>query len=188
MIVFTAQKNKTLYLKCLIILLILCNIGVGLASTEESARKYENETFSLLLPSGYYVDEPSPEDDIYMINIYNDILDKNATTITWEVPGTFPGSVSDFVLLFTAKEIEEYETNNVFYNVLEIDSTYTVDKYPAYTTVSVYEEGNDTIMQSRTGLIIPNKCDMMIIQRINTKKSFTEVQTLSRIIDSMKIK
>ena len=78
MIVFTAKKNKTFYLMCLIVLIILCNIGVGLASTEESNRKYENKTFSLLLPSGYYVDEPSPEDDIHMINIYNDILDKKA--------------------------------------------------------------------------------------------------------------
>lgn len=43
-------------------------------------------------------------------------------------------------------------------------------------------------VQSRTGLILPNKLDLMIVQRANTKKSIDEVKLMTDIINSIRIK
>lgn len=43
-------------------------------------------------------------------------------------------------------------------------------------------------VQSRTGLILPNKLDLMIVQRANTKNSIDEVKLMTDIINSIRIK
>lgn len=149
---------------------------------------YECEQFSLLYPASSYIHEDIAQSGFKVLYIGTDSLDDDMTTITWESPGTFPSNVNDFVTLFTYKESEDFEKRGVFYDIMTIDSTYTIDGYPTYSIVSIFTEGPDTVIQSRTGLIIPNKLDMMIIQRANTKKSLDEVQKMKALIKSIKIK
>ncbi len=149
---------------------------------------YETDLFSISYPSGYYINEVSPKENSHILFIGTDSLDRDMTTIIWNAPNTFPNTVKEFTTLFTYKEMEEYKKNQSFYEVMNIDSTYTIDQHPTYSTTSVFTEGSDTIIQSRTGMIIPQKCDMMVIQRVNTKKSINEVQLLASIINSIKIK
>ena len=69
-----------------------------------------------------------------------------------------------------------------------MDSTFTIDGFPTYSINSIYTEGTDTIIQSRTGLVLLNKLDLMIVQRANTKKSADEVKLMTEIINSIRIK
>jgi hypothetical protein len=71
---------------------------------------------------------------------------------------------------------------------MTVDSTFTIDGYPTYSISSIFTEGSDTIIQSRTGIIIPDKLNMMIVQKANTKQSMDEVQKMTDIIQSIKIK
>ena len=150
--------------------------------------KYESALFFLTYPKGYYIKDKGADGHLHTLLIGKDSLDKDITTIMWEIPNTFPGSLEDFVTIFVSEEMKECEKSNTFYDVMKIDSTYTIDGYPTYSITSIFSEGKDSIIQSRTGLIIPQKCDMMIIQRANTKKSVDDVQKMSEIIQSIKIK
>ena len=69
-----------------------------------------------------------------------------------------------------------------------MDSTFTIDGFPTYSINSIYTEGTDTIIQSRTGLVLPNKLDLMIVQRANTKKTMDEVKLMTGILKSIRIK
>ncbi len=150
---------------------------------------YDCELFSLSYPQGFFIKEDdSSNNNFHVLQIAKDSLDNCTTTIMWEMPNTFPSTVNDFITLFTSKEIEEYEQSGTFYDVMKIDSTYTISGYPTYSISSIFAEGGDTIIQSRTGLIIPGKCDMMIIQRGSTKMVEEEVRAYSDIIESIKIK
>ena len=71
---------------------------------------------------------------------------------------------------------------------MSMDSTYTINGYPTYSISSIFTKGNDTIIQSRTGLIIPDKIDMIIVQRAKTSESKDEVQKIADIFQSIKIK
>ena len=63
-----------------------------------------------------------------------------------------------------------------------MNSTFVIDGYPTYSISSIFTENGDTIIQSRTGIVCPNKFDMMIVQRANTKKSTEDTKTMSEII------
>ena len=106
----------------------------------------------------------------------------------WETSNIFPGSAEQFVGVITAEEIEDYESSHSFYDVLEIDSTFVIDGFPTYSISSIFTEDGDTIIQSRTGIVCPNKFDMMIIQRANTSKSEEELQPMFGIISSIRFK
>lgn len=67
-------------------------------------------------------------------------------------------------------------------------STFTIDGFPTYSINSIYTEGTDTIIQSRTGLVLLNKLDLMIVQRASSKKSMDEVKLMTEIINSIRIK
>ena len=69
-----------------------------------------------------------------------------------------------------------------------MDSTFTIDGFPTYSINSIYTEGTDTIIQSRTGLVLLNKLDLMIVQRVSSKKSMDEVKLMTEIINSIRIK
>ena len=69
-----------------------------------------------------------------------------------------------------------------------MDSTFTIDGFPTYSINSIYTEGTDTIIQSRTGLVLLNKLDLMIVQRVSSKKSMDEVKVMTEIINSIRIK
>ena len=184
------KKGNFLFLICLFFVFVSCNNEKKQINSEETSNQqmYENSIFSLLIPDGYIYDESLEANGVNKLCIYRDSLEDFRTTIIWEVPGSFPKRVSDFVYLFTAKEIEEYESKKIFYDVMQVDSTYTIDNTPTYTTVSIFQEGNDTIIQSRTGMIIPNKFDMMILQRVNTKQSSKDVEIQSHILQTIKLK
>jgi hypothetical protein len=124
----------------------------------------------------------------HTLMIGKDGLDEDMTTIQWESPNTFPGTVKDFVTIFVYKEIYDYEQSNTFYEVMAEDSTYKIDGHPTHSIMSVFTEGADTIIQSRIGLIIPQKCDMMIVQRVNSKKPEDEVKAMGEIVNSIKFK
>lgn len=69
-----------------------------------------------------------------------------------------------------------------------MDSTFTIDGFPTYSINSIYTEGTDTIIQSRTGLVLLNKLDLMIVQRASSKNSMDEVKLKTEIINSIRIK
>ena len=69
-----------------------------------------------------------------------------------------------------------------------MDSTFTIDGFSPYSIPSIYTEGTDTIIQSRTGLVLLNKLDLMIVQRASSKKSMDEVKLMTEIINSIRIK
>ena len=151
-------------------------------------KTYESEAFSLSYPNTFFIKEELAQTGLQRIYIYADSIDNDITTILWEVPGTFPSNSRDFVTIFASKEIDDYEVKNEFYDIMEMDSTFTIDGYPTYSISSIYKEGKDTIIQSRTGLILPNKLDLMIVQRANTKKSMDEAKLMAEIINSIRIK
>ena len=152
------------------------------------SKTYECEQFSISYPNGYYAKEEVDDSGWGRLFIGRDSLDNDVTSVFWESPGSFPSNERDFVTLFVSKEIEEYKKDGMFYDVMTVDSTFTIDGYPTYSISSIFTEGSDTIIQSRTGLIIPDKLNMMIVQRANTKKPMDEVKAMSEIIQSIKIK
>ena len=175
-----------------IVALCACNNkgNVNVVEKQQPQRGlYECELFSVSYPNGYYAKEDrAANSNFHTLLIGKDSLDEDKTTIMWEMPNTFPGTVKEFITFLVSKEIEDYEKSNTFYDVMLVDSTYTIDGYPTYSITSIYKEDEDSVIQSRTGLIIPDKCVMMIIQRANTKKSMDEVHAMTDIIQSIKIK
>lgn len=187
------MRIKTIWCLFLVaIVVIACNNKRNINAVEKQrpqSKTYECDLFSVAYPNNYYAKEDGPvEGNLHTLLIGKDSLDEDITTIMWEMPNTFPSTVKDFITLFTSKEIEEYEQSDTFYDVMEIDSTYTISGYPTFSISSIFAEGEDSIIQSRTGLIIPGRCDMMIIQRANVKKPKDEVKAMSEIIQSIKIK
>lgn len=157
--------------------------------TKDSAKIFENELFSLSYPTNYSLKTVSTESDFSIIQIENNHLSGDCMMrITWEAPNTFPAGVKEFVYVFTHNEIQEFKESKTFYNIIEEDSTYTIDNHPTYTITSVFAENTDTIIQSRIGLIIPGKCDVMIVQQANTKITQEQVGTLADILKTMKFK
>ena len=189
-------KRFYLVMAALTLFLVSCNhSGKTSQSTDNTSKgvnaqskTYECDLFSLSYPNGYYAKEEIEDSGSGNLYIGKDSADEDMTSIIWQSPGTFPSNVKDFVTFITYKEIEDYKASNTFYDVMLVDSTYTIDGYPTYTISSIFTEGNDTVIQSRTGLIIPDKLNMMIIQRANTKKPMDEVKAMSEIIQSIKIK
>jgi hypothetical protein len=152
------------------------------------SKTFECEQFSVSYPNGYYAKEEIDDSGSGSLYIGRDSTNEDMTSITWQSPGTFPSNEHDFVTLFVSKEIEEYKKDGMFYDVMTVDSTFTIDGYPTYSISSIFTEGSDTIIQSRTGIIIPDKLNMMIVQKANTKQSMDEVQKMTDIIQSIKIK
>ena len=183
--------KRILYLALFTMALCSCKNKEGKIedSKDPSEQRYECGLFTLDYPNGYYIEEDNtPSSNFHVLSIGKDSLNKENTVIMWESPGSFPSNERDFVTIFASNEIDDYKKSNTFYDIMELDSTFTIDGYPTYSIVSIFEEGEDTIIQSRTGLIIPNKLDMMIVQKVNTKKSEDEVEAISGIIESIKIK
>jgi hypothetical protein len=189
-------KRFYLVMAALTLFLVSCNhSGKTSQSTDNTSKgvnaqskTYECDLFSLSYPNGYYAKEEIDDSGSGNLYIGKDSADEDMTSIIWQSPGTFPSNVKDFVTFITYKEIEDYKASNTFYDVMLVDSTYTIDGYPTYTISSIFTEGNDTIIQSRTGLIIPDRFNMMIIQRAKSNMSKDEVEKITDIIQSIKIK
>ena len=190
------SKIGYLVIVALTLFLVSCNYSGNHSQSTDSTgevsnaqfKTFECEQFSLSYPTGYYVRDETDDTGLSSLYIYRDSNDVDVTSITWEAPGTFPGNVKKFVSLITYKEIEDYKASDTFYDVMSMDSTYTINGYPTYSISSIFTEGNDTIIQSRTGLIIPDKLDMIIVQRVKTTESKDEVQKIADIFQSIKIK
>lgn len=190
------SNNGFLVLTVLAMFLVSCNhsgkSSQGTDTTSEvvnaQSKTFECEQFSVSYPNGYYAKEEIDDSGSGSLYIGKDSLDEDMTSIIWQSPGTFPSNEHDFVTLFVSKEIEEYKKDGMFYDVMTVDSTFTIDGYPTYSISSIFTEGSDTIIQSRTGLIIPDKLNMMIVQRAKSNMSKEEVQKMTDIIQSMKIK
>ena len=189
-------KRFDLVMAALTLFLVSCNhSGKTSQSTDNTSKgvnaqskTYECEHFSVAYPNEYYAKVGTDDTGSGKLFIGRDSTDIDMTSITWISPGTFSGNVKDFVTFATYKEMEDYEASNTFYDVMLVDSTYTIDGYPTYTISSIFTEGNDTIIQSRTGLIIPDRLNMMIIQRAKSNMSKDEVEKITDIIQSIKIK
>lgn len=151
-------------------------------------KTYESEAFSLSYPNTFFIKEELAQTGLQKIYICADSTDNDMTTILWESPGTFPSDSRDFVTIFISKEIDNFKDKNEFYDIMGMDSTFTINGFPTISINSIYTEGTDTIIQSRTGLVLPNKLDLMIVQRANTKKSADEVKLMTEIVNSIRIK
>lgn len=149
-------------------------------------KTYICEDFTVSYPADYFLREGHQEDGPSRLIFSKDSLDKNTVTILWESPGKFPGNESQFVYLFTYKEMEAYKKSNTFYDIMKIDSIYLINGFPTYTITSVYEEGVDTIIQTRSGVVFPNQLDMMVIERMNSKMSKADVKVMDDILGSIK--
>lgn len=190
------RKREFLVITALIMFLVSCNHSGNTSQDNNTTNEvvnaqyktFECKLFSVSYPNGYYAKEEIDDSGSGSLYIGKDSADEDMTSIIWQSPGTFPSNVKDFVTLFTYKEMEDYKASNTFYDVILIDSTFTIDGYPTYTISSIFTEENDTIIQSRTGLIIPDKLNMIIIQRAEPNMSKEDVQKMTDIIQSMKIK
>lgn len=151
-------------------------------------KTYESEAFSLSYPNTFFIKEELAQTGLQKIYICADSTDNDMTTILWESPGTFPSDSRDFVTIFISKEIDNFKDKNEFYDIMGMDSTFTINGFPTISINSIYTEGTDTIIQSRTGLVLPNKLDLMIVQRASSKKSMDEVKLMTEIINSIRIK
>ena len=188
--------------KCIILAIVTIALAFGACTNKEKVNVdnvskesaspdcpiYECDQFSVSAPAGYYMKMSTIRVGLNTLTIGADSLDDDVTSITWESPGTFPSDVRDFVTIFAYKEIEEFKQSDTFYDIMKEDSTYTIDGYPTYSIVSIFAEGEDTIIQGRTGLIIPDKFDMMITQRANTKSPMSKVEKDAEIMNSIRIK
>ena len=149
---------------------------------------YESEAFSLSYPNIFFIKEVLAQTGLQKIYICADSTDNDMTTILWESPGTFPSDSRDFVTIFISKEIDNFKDKNEFYDIMGMDSTFTINGFPTISINSIYTEGTDTIIQSRTGLVLLNKLDLMIVQRASSEKSMDEVKLMTEIINSIRIK
>lgn len=180
----------------LTLMIVSCGESIKMQKRDTSAKeivdnrndKYDCEAFSLSYPISFFVKEELEPTGLQKIYICADSTYNDITTILWESPGTFPSDSRDFVTIFASKEIDNYKRKNEFYDIMGMDSTFTIDGFPTYSINSIYTEGTDTIIQSRTGLVLPNKLDLMIVQKANTKKSMDEVKLMAEIINSIRIK
>ena len=167
------RKRVFLVMSALTVFLVSCNHSGNTSQSTDTTREFVNaqsktfecEQFSVSYPNGYYAKEEIDDSGSGSLYIGKDSADEDMTSIIWQSPGTFPSNEHDFVTLFVSKEIEEYKKDGMFYDVMTDDSTFTIDGYPTYSISSIFTEGSDTIIQSRTGLIIPDKLNMMIVQR-----------------------
>ena len=190
------SKIGYLVMTVLTIMFVGCNQGGKSSQSPDNEKEvvntqvktFECKQFAVAYPNSYYAQEEIDDSGSGRLYIGRDSTDVDMTSITWQSPGTFPGSVKDFVTFITYKEIEDYQASNTFYDVMDVDSTYTIDGYPTYSISSIFTEGNDTIIQSRTGLIIPNRLNMIIVQKAKSNMSKDEVQKITDIIQSIKIK
>lgn len=192
------MANKILFIGyvSLMLMAVSCGKSSKVKESDSNAKEivdshhktYENEALSLSYPISFFVKEELAPTGLQRIYICADSTDNDITTILWESPGTFPSDSRDFVTIFASKEIDNYKEKNEFYDIIGMDSTFTIDGFPTYSINSIYTEGTDTIIQSRTGLILPNKLDLMIVQRANTKNSIDEVKLMTDIINSIRIK
>lgn len=192
------MANKILFIGYVSLMLMAVSCGNSCKGKESDSKAkeivdshhktYESEAFSLSYPISFFVKEELAPTGLQRIYICADSTDNDMTTILWESPGTFPSDSHDFVTIFASKEIDNYKEKNEFYDIMGMDSTFTIDGFPTYSINSIYTEGTDTIIQSRTGLILPNKLDLMIVQKANTKKPMDEVKLMTEIINSIRIK
>lgn len=192
------MANKILFIGYVSLMLMAVSCGKSSKGKESDSnakeivdshhKTYENEALSLSYPISFFVKEELAPTGLQRIYICADSTDNDITTILWESPGTFPSDSRDFVTIFASKEIDNYKEKNEFYDIMGMDSTFTIDGFPSYSINSIYTEGTDTIIQSRTGLVLPNKLDLMIVQKANTKKSMDEVKLMAEIINSIRIK
>lgn len=132
-------------------------------------KTYECEQFSISYPNGYYAKQEIDDTGSGSLFIGRDSLDDDMTYVFWKSSSSFSSNARDVVTIFASQEIDDFKEKDVFYDIMEMDSTFTIDGYPTYSISSIYTEGEDTIIQSRTGLILPQKLDLMIVQRANTK-------------------
>lgn len=192
------MANKILFIGYVALMLMTVSCGKSGKGKESDSnakeivdshqKTYESEAFSLSYPNTFFIKEELAQTGLQRIYICADSTDNDITTILWESPGTFPSDSRDFVTIFASKEIDNYKEKNEFYDIMGMDSTFTIDGFPTYSINSIYTEGTDTIIQSRTGLVLPNKLDLMIVQRANTKKPMDEVKIMTEIINSIRIK
>jgi hypothetical protein len=190
------MANKILFIGYVSLMLMAVSCGKKGKESDSNAKEivgshhktYESEAFSLSYPNTFFVKEELAQTGLQKIYICADSTDNDLTTILWEAPGTFPSNARDFVTIFASQEIDDFKKKGVFYDIMGMDSTFTIGGYPTYSINSIYTEGEDTIIQSRTGLILPNILDLMIVQRANTKKSMDEVILMTEILNSIRIK
>ena len=192
------MANKILFIGYVSLMLMVVSCGKSGKGKESDSnakeivdshhKTYESEAFSLSYPISFFVKEELVPTGLQRLYICADSTDNDITTILWESPGTFPSDSRDFVTTFASEEIDNYKEKNEFYDIMEMDSTFTIDGFPSYSIISIYTEGTDTIIQSRTGLVLPNKLDLMIVQKANTKKSIDEVKLMTEFINSIRIK
>lgn len=122
-------------------LLVSCNQSGKTSQSTDTTKEfgntqsntYECEQFSISYPNGYYAKEEVDDPGSRRLLIGRDSIDEDMTSIFWESPGSFPSNERDFVTLFVSKEIEDYKKDGVFYDVMTVDSTYTIDGYSTYS-------------------------------------------------------
>lgn len=186
------MKMKKTWLPFLVtIVVIACNNkgnGNAVYDQQPKYKTYECEQFSVSYPCDYYFKQEAYNTGVKLLRFGKDSLFEEMTEVLWEAPGYYPGTVKEFVSLFVYKELKEHEKAGKFYHVLLSDSIIKVDGRPSYSISSMFSEKGDTILISRTGLIIPNMMDMMITQRVKIKSPREEILPLLDILDAIRIK
>jgi hypothetical protein len=82
----------------------------------------------------------------------------------------------------------EYDSLGLFYEIMPIDSTYTIDNNKTYSVVSVFEHEEDTIIQSKCLLSVPNKTDIIITELLKNNGDISDAEVLGEILQSIKFK
>lgn len=154
----------------------------------EQSKSFDCDLFLVTMPDGYLFHEELKGDNLHELIIEKGSLNPNKTYIKWSTSNLFPGTAEQLVTLITSKEIETFEKNKSFYDVMNTDSAYVIDGFPTYSISSIYTEDEDTIIQSRTGMVVPDRFYMLIEQKANTKTDIEEVKSMTDIIETIRIK
>lgn len=166
-----------------VLICISCNSKRTIAKSKGNGY-FESKEFSFSYPKEYVLDTIFQHSDVSKIEVHKKYAEGSSTIITWG-NDHFPSTIDKLVTLLVYKEMQESHT---FYDIMSIDSSDVIDGHPAFSIVSIYtNQGNDTIIKSRTGFTLKDSCNIIIEQYAKTSQE-KEVENLSSIIKSFKVK
>lgn len=175
---------------CLIVssMLLISACSQKKASEESAFVTYENEIFSAQYPKGYYTDnyEDNGVNMLYIAKSEDVIY--NSLRIIWTNGPAFEYPPKDLALALVYNHFLEYDSLGLFYEIMPIDSTYTIDNNKTYSVVSVFEHEEDTIIQSKCLLSVPNKTDIIITELLKNNGDISDAEVLGEILQSIKFK
>lgn len=179
---------KKIYFLIVGIILFFCACSQKQATEQSSFATFDNSAFSLKYPKGYHL-ENVDYDGVNMLYITkSEEVIYNSLQIIWTNGPAFEYPPKDLALALVYNHFLEYDSLGLFYEIMPIDSTYTIDNNKTYSVVSVFEHEEDTIIQSKCLLSVANKTDIIITELLKNNGDISDAEVLGEILQSIKFK